>query len=289
MSIKTILVPLSDARTGEAPLKAALKVAHLFDAHLEALHVRTDPSRAMVDFGNEAMSSQVAEQMRQAIEERTKEHAAGVRKLFDDECATSGVAIVEAGPGTGGVSASWREEMGDENFWIERRGRLADVTVVGRLSKDRDVPSVEALETAILGTGRPILLAPPGEPDSIGKRVAIAWSGSAEAARATGLAMPFLKVADAVSVLSVTEESNWACSPEDLAAYLAWHGVDAKARSIPANGGSTGALLLTEAVAEGADLVVMGAYTHSRLREMILGGVTKYVLNTTGPAVLMAH
>ncbi len=289
MSIKTIVVPLSDAKTGEAPLKAALKVAHLFDAHLEALHVRTDPSRAMVDYGNEAMSSQVAEQMRQAIEERTKEHAAGVRKLFDDECASSGVAIVEVGPGTGGVCASWREEAGDENLWIERRGRLADVTVMGRLSKDGDVPTVGALETAILGTGRPILLAPPEEPDSIGKRVAIAWSGSAEAARATGLAMPFLKEADAVSVLSVTEESNWACSPEDLAAYLAWHGVDAKARSITANGASTGALLLTEAVAEGADLLVMGAYTHSRLREMILGGVTKYVLNTTGPAVLMAH
>ncbi len=289
MSIKTILVPLSDARTGEAPLKAALKVAHLFDAHLEALHVRTDPSRAMVDFGNEAMSSQVAEQMRQAIEERTTEHAAGVRKLFDDECAKSGVAIVEVGPGTGGVSASWREETGDVIRWIARRGRLADVTVMGRLSKDRDVPSVGALETAILGTGRPILLAPPEEPDSIGKRVAIAWSGSAEAARATGLAMPFLKEADAVSVLSVTEESNWAYNPEDLAAYLAWHGVDAKARSITAKGGSAGALLLTEAVAEGVDLLVMGAYTHSRLREMILGGVTKYVLNTTGPAVLMAH
>ena len=289
MSIKTILVPLSDTRTAEAPLKAALKVAHLFDAHLEALHVRTDPNRAMVDYGNEAMSSQVVEQMRQAIEERTKEHAAGVRKLFDDECAKSGVTIVEVGPGTGGVSASWREETGDENRWIERRGRFADVTVMGRLSKDRDVPSAEALETAILATGRPILLAPPEEPDSIGKRVAIAWNGSAEAARATGLAMPFLKAADAVSVLSVTEESNWAYSPEDLAAYLAWHGVDAKARSIPANGGSTGALLLTEAVAEGADLLVMGAYTHSRLREMFLGGVTKYVLNTTGPAVLMAH
>ena len=289
MSIKTILVPLSDAKTGEAPLKAALKVAHLFDAHLEALHVRTDPSLAMVDYGAEAVSAQLMEPMRQAIEERAKEHAAGVRKLFDDECAASGVAIVEVGPGTGGVSASWREETGNANRWIERRGRLADVTVMGRSGKDGDVPTVEALETAILGTGRPILLAPPEEADSIGKRVAIAWNGSAEAARATGLAMPFLKAADAVSVLSVTEESNWAYSPEDLAAYLAWHGVDAKARSITANGGSTGALLLTEAVAEGADLLVMGAYTHSRLREMILGGVTKYVLNTTGPAVLMAH
>ncbi len=289
MSIKTILVPLSDAKTSEAPLKAALKVAHLFDAHLEALHVRTDPVRAMFDYGGEAMSSQLMEPMRQAIEERTKEHAAGVKKLFDDECARTGVAIVEVGSGTGGVCASWREETGDEIRWIARRGRLADVTVMGRLSEDRDVPSAEALETAILGTGRPILLAPPEEPDSIGKRVAIAWSGSAEAARATGLAMPFLKEADAVSVLSVTEESNWAYGPEDLAAYLAWHGVDAKARSITANGGSTGALLLTEAVAEGADLLVMGAYTHSRLREMILGGVTKYVLNTTGPAVLMAH
>lgn len=289
MSIKTIIVPLSDTRTGEAPLKTALKVAHRFDAHLEALHVRTDPSRAMFDYGGEAMSSQLMEQMRQAINERSKEHAAEVRKLFDDECAKSGVAIVEVGPGTGGVSASWREEIGDENGWIERRGRLADITVMARLNKDRDVPSAEALETAVLGTGRPMLLAPSEEPDSIGKRVAIAWSGSAEASRATGFAMPFLTEADAVSVLSVTEESNWACSPEDMVAYLAWHGVEAKARSITANSGSTGALLLTEAVAEGADLLVMGAYTHSRLREMILGGVTKYVLNTAGPAVLMAH
>jgi nucleotide-binding universal stress UspA family protein len=289
MSIKTILLPLSDAKTGKAPLKAALKVAHMFDAHLEALHVRTDPDRALLDYGSNGVSGQLMEPMRQAIEERAKEHAVGVRKLFDDECAASGVAIVEVGPGTGGVSASWREEMGDENRWIERRGRLADITVMGRLSNNHDAPTIEALETAILGTGRPMLLAPSEEVDAIGKRVAIAWSGSAEAARATSFAMPFLKEAEAVSVLSVTEESNWAYSPEDLAGYLAWHGIDAKARSITANGASTGVLLLSEAVAEGADLMVMGAYTHSRLREMILGGVTKYVLNNTGPAILMAH
>jgi nucleotide-binding universal stress UspA family protein len=289
MSIKTILVPLGDAKTGKAPLKAALKVAHMFDAHLEALHVRTDPDRALIDYSGDGVSGQLMEPMRRVIEERAKEHAVGVRMLFDDECAVSGVAIVEVGPGTGGVSASWREETGDENRWIERRGRLADVTVMGRLGNGHDAPTTEALETAILGTGRPMLLAPSEETDAIGKRVAIAWSGSAEAARATSFAMPFLKEAEAVSVLSVTEESNWAYSPEDLAAYLAWHGIDAKVRSITPNGGSTGVLLLSEAVAQGADLLVMGAYTHSRLREMILGGVTKHVLSATGPAVLMAH
>ncbi len=288
MAIKTILVPLGDPEAGAAPLQTAFAVAELFDAHVEALHVRADPRNAIVDYVGESMPGHLFEDVLKAAEARATEVAERVRKLFDDACARAGIAIAEAAPGPGKVSAAWREETGYEDQWVERYGRLADLTVIGRPSADEDAASRLSIESAILGTGRSLLVAPPKAPESVGNNVAIAWNGSAEAARGVGAAMPFLTRAGAVTVLSVDAHAGRRHKPEDLAAYLAWHGIKAKAATIPAKNEPVGATLLMQAARGGADLMVMGAYTHSRVREMIVGGVTRHVLGSTELAVLMA-
>lgn len=289
MTIKTILVPLGDPEVSASPLAAALAVAGLFGAHVEALHVRADPRDAIVDYIGETMSGQLIEEVMKATETNAAELAATTRKMFDDACARESIAIAEAAPGPGTVSASWREETGLEDRWVEHRGRLADLTVIGRAGDELEVSQRLSMEAAIMGTGRPLLVVPPTAPAAIGKHVVIAWNGSAEASRGLAAAMPFLNLADAVTVLSAKEESNGAYHPEDVVAYLAWHDVRAEAANIAVTGDSVGAALLADAMGRGADLMVMGAYTHSRLREMILGGVTRHILNDTDLAVLMAH
>lgn len=289
MAIKTILVPLGDPAAGASPLETAFAVASLFDAHVEALHVRADPRKAIVDYVGESMSAQRIGDVLKAAEAGAAEVAARARRLFDEACAKAGVALAEAAPGPGGVSAAWREETGYEDEWVERYGRLADLTVIGRRAANQEVASRPSIESAILGTGRALLVAPPGPPVSVGNNVAVAWNGSAEAARGVGAAMPLLTRAGTVSILSAERDSGRRYRPEDLAAYLAWHGIRAKAATIPVKRESVGATLLAEAARGGADLMVMGAYTHSRLREMIVGGVTRHVLDCAELAVLMAH
>lgn len=289
MTIKTILVPLNDPEASASPLAAALAVAGLFGAHVEALHVRADPRDAIVDYVGETMSGQLIEAVMEATETNAAELAANTRKMFDDACARDNIAIAEAAPGPGMVSASWREETGFEDRWVEHRGRLADLTVIGRGGDEKEVSQRLSMEAAIMGTGRPLLVVPPTAPAAIAKHVVIAWNGSAEASRGVGAAMPFLTQADAVTVLSAEEDSDGAYHPEDVVAYLAWHDVRAEAATISVTGASVAAALLSDAAGRGAGMMVMGAYTHSRLREMIFGGVTRHILNGTDLAVLMAH
>ncbi len=289
MAIKTILVPLGDPEAGASPLKTAFAVAGLFDAHVEALHVRADPRTTIVDYVGESMSGQLIEDVLKAAEARAAEVAERARRLFDEARAKADIAIAEAAPGPGRASAAWREETGYEDQWVERYGRLADLTVIGRRAANQEVASRLSIDSVILGTGRALLVAPPRPPASVGNNVAVAWNGSAEAARGVGAAMPFLTRAGTVTVLSAERDSGRRYRPEDLAAYLAWHGIKAKAATIPVKGESVGATLLSEAARGGADLMVMGAYTHSRVREMIVGGVTRHVLDSAEIAVLMAH
>ena len=146
-----------------------------------------------------------------------------------------------------------------------------------------------AFETALLCSGRPLLLAPPTPREEIGTRVAIAWDGSAEAARAVGAALPFLHTAEVVTVISVAEDGKIESPVEDLARYLSWHGIQANTRNIGLDSRSVGEAILGAVRHESADMLVMGAYSHNRLRELVFGGATRYILNEGAMPVLMSH
>lgn len=280
---KTILACLSDAETAPATLGLGLLIARQHDCHIEALHVRGDPA-ATVPLVGEGMSGAMVEEMLLMAERQETERAAVLHQQFDEACRLQKIDIIGQPPA--GLSAAWRDEMGREEEVIADIGRLSDMVVMARPLPDRDVPSVMSLNAALMESGRPLMLAPPTLPAGVGRSVAIFWNGSAEASRAVAASLPFLHRAERVAILSAREEN--AAAPGELASYLAWHGVHAGVHTFGA-GSHVGQALLDEAAAQGADLIVMGAYTHSRLRQLILGGVTRHVLHSANLPVLLSH
>lgn len=283
---RTILVAASDQTSGLSPMETAFLVGRDFASHVRVLHVRMDPTNAVPLVG-EGMSGAMVEEMINAAETQSLDRAAATKLGFEQRCRHWRIPLVETPPADG-VSAAWREKVGREEDVVARCGRLADLVVVGRPVDDREVPSIMTLNAALMETGRPLLVAPPEVPTQLGRTIAIAWNGSAEAARAVGFAMPLLRRAERVCILSARELDDAVLGPAEMASYLAWHGLRATTHTFP-GAHNTGETLLAEVMGMGADMLVMGAYTHSRLRQLILGGVTRHMLHHATIPLFLSH
>lgn len=286
MTFKTILVPLEGSESTGSVLEAALAVARAFDGHLEVLHIKADP-REVFAFLSEPATAGSVELVMEAAEKNANALAAKARGLFDEFCRKAGVTVATAKPAAGGLFASWIEEVGLAGEVVAERGRVADLIAVARPAEKDPAPVF--LETALMETGRPILIAPPRAAKTLGTNIAIAWNDSAQAARAVAAAMPFLSRAEKVTVLTVKGPDEAAASPRDLSSHLAWHGIRASTKTVTAGTKHAGEALLAECQGLGADLLVMGGFGHSRVREIILGGVTQHVLSAARLPVLMMH
>ena len=288
MTIKTILVAAASAEASKGAVPTAFGVAALFDAHVEVLHIRADP-RSTVPYLSEGMSGSMIEEVMQLAENEANERALKARELFDNFCKEKNIPLVEAPPAPQSVSAIWREEIGREDEILVERSRLADLIVIGQPLKEDAEPSSIAFEATLFSSGRPVLVAPPGGRGKFGTNILVAWNGRGEATRAAAAAIPFLRKADSVTLVTVEEGAGANADSADLATYMGWHGIAATQKRVPAGDVTVGEAIMTAAKQQGADLVVMGGYSHSRLREMILGGVTRHVLSHAEIPVLMAH
>jgi nucleotide-binding universal stress UspA family protein len=287
--LKTILAPVCGATRDELTLAAALTVARDFDAHVEALFVRL-PASASVPMIGEGVSGAVIEQLMSAADEEWSRREGAARGAFERAVGEFDVKLQDVPPGPISPTAAWREVIGIEDDVVSVAGRLSDLIVLGhQRGEDEDVQLTLTLESALFQGSRPVLLAPGVPGQHIGGVVAIAWNGSAEAARAVAGAMPFLHKAEAVHILTAETRKTDLSVAEDLADYLAWHGVLAAAKPVGPSESSVGAALLMTAQDLGADLLVMGGYTHSRLRQLILGGVTRHIIGHAELPVLMNH
>jgi nucleotide-binding universal stress UspA family protein len=275
MTIRSILAVADGGSTTQATLETAVTAAKRFDAALDVLHVMADVNSVVPVIG-EGMSGAMVEQLMAAMAQTIASRAARAREAYQKVSAA------------GGAKLSWREITGREADVVAAAGRLTDLIVIGRPSGEAEAPLAATLDAALFDTGRPVLVASPTAARVMAGRVALAWNGSAQAARVVAAALPILEVADHVTVLTVGTIDSVATA-QDLIAYLGRHKVSASHESIPQGGASTGAALLAHAEQTRADLLVMGAYGHSRLREMILGGATRDVLSAAGIPVLMAH
>ena len=287
MAIKSVLVPLDGTDAAKAAMETAFLVGRQLGAHVDVFHVRADPKHAVPLLG-EGMSGAMIEEMIELAENEAEDRASKARQMFDEYCSRQSIAIVDRGPGSGEVSASWIEETGREDEAMARRGRVSDIIAVGRPTPDSDVPSTMTLNAALFETGRAVLVAPPEAPSVLGKRISIARNASAEAARAVAGAKPFITEAEQVTVLVVETPGTPVSSAEDLVAYLAWHGVEATARVVVPGDRSPRAALLQEC-GEAGDMLVMGAYTKGRVRQMLLGGFTRHVLAEAAIPMVMAR
>lgn len=289
MPLKTILAPLADATGAAATLGTVFSLAKTFDAHVQVLHLRADPSDSISDFVGETVSPTLVEEVMEAAAQRADSVAGRTRKAFDTAVAKAKLEAASRPSKQKKASVSYREETGLSDYWVESLGRLNDLTVVRRPRDSSDVLAASIAESALMGTGRPVLLAPASQPKSLGSSVAIAWNGSVEASKAIASAMPFLMRAKSVTAISVVEGSDQDHNLDAVVEYLRWHGISAKANVVKTRSGDVGKALTSAASRSKSDLLVMGAYTHSRMREMILGGVTDHVLSSAKIPVLLAH
>ena len=287
MPIRTILVPIDGANTSHSTLETAYMVGRDLDAHLDVFHIAADPKDAVPLLG-EGMSGAMIEEMIDLAEKDAHTRSDRAHKLFEEFRARHSVDVVDTPRATDKISTKWIMDTGREDEAVARRGRLADLIIVGQPTPASDLSSTLTLNAAIFETGRPVLLAPTNTPAALGKKIAVFWNGSAESARAASAAMPFFKQAEATVILTADSSRTSSANVSHLTDYMAWHGVSASMEAVAPAGRAVGEALLKAADQAGADMLVMGAYTHSRMRQLILGGVTKHVLaNTTIPLFLI--
>jgi nucleotide-binding universal stress UspA family protein len=291
MAIRKVLLPLTGTGAGESALAAAVMIARKWNAHVTALHVRVD-SRDVAPLAGEGLSGAMIEDMMSATEKEGAQRANAVRALFDRFTAANGVTVGEpqrSKPGHGAqeATASFASVTGREEDLVAQQARLADLTVVPHPEASEDVSSSDALHAVLFDSGRPVLMAPLAAPASIGRRICIGWNGTAESASAVLAALPWMHQADAVRILAADEYQRRGPGAPELVAYLALHGIEAEIATFRPVERDVGAGLLAAAVSFGADLLAMGAYSHSRLRQLILGGVTRHVLERATLPVMM--
>ena len=288
MAIRKILLPLTGTAAGEAALTTALMIARAWDAHVTCLHVRVD-SRDVAPLAGEGLSGAMIEEMMTATEKESSERAHAVRSMFERFVARHDVSVAQSPAAADHPTASFAAVTGREEDLVAQQARLADLTVVPHPDAGEDVSSSDALHAVLFDSGRPVLISPQVAPTTIGTRVCVAWNGTAESAASVLAALPWMKRAEAVRVLSAEGYQRRGPGAPDLIAYLAMHGVEADIAIFQPVGGSVGAGLLAAAAQFDCDLLSMGAYSHSRLRQLILGGVTRHVLQQANLPVMMSR
>jgi len=287
MPIRKLLLPLTGTAAGEAALATALRVARIWDAHLTALHVQVD-SRDVAPLAGEGLSGAMIEEMMSATEKEGSQRSAAVRAMFDRFVAVQGVTVAAPHMGAG-ATADFNTVTGREEDLVAQLARLTDLTVVPHPEGGDDVSSSDALHAVLFDSGRPVLIAPQVALQSVGTRIAVAWNGTAESAAAVHAALPWMQRAEAVRVLSADEYQRRGPGAAALSQYLDLHGIHPEIAQFRPLEREVGRGLLAAAQEFGADMLVMGAYSHSRLRQLILGGVTRHVLENAKLPVLMCR
>ena len=209
--------------------------------------------------------------------------------MFDRAIDAAGIHIEKPTALRDHPTATFAEVTGREEDVVAQQARLSDITIVPHPESGDDVSSSDALHAVLFDSGRPVLIAPREAPTSIGTRVCCAWNGTAESAAAIAAALPWLHHADAVCLLYADEYQRRGPPVEGIRAYLRWHEIQAETQLFKPQTKDVGAGLLGAARDFGADLLCMGAYSHSRLRQLILGGVTRHVLENSDMPVLMCR
>lgn len=288
MSMKSLLAPIDGDKSAKSLLETAYQVAKIFNAHIRILHISTDPKSAIPLLG-EGMSGAMIEDMINMAESEAKQNAERAKASFQKCLDDLGLEIQETPGAYDKPTCSWHRDMGREDDLIGKWGRLADLIFVPKPVDDNKIYSTLALNAALFDTGRPMLLTPAQPVDKIGEHIAVAWNGSGEGARAVAAAMPFLQQAKSVTVITADTSATDRPVGEELVTYLGWHGIAAKSVFFSPAGHSIGEALLKETEKQNCDMLVMGGYSHSRVRELILGGVTRDVIEQTTLPVLMGH
>jgi nucleotide-binding universal stress UspA family protein len=279
--MKAILVPTQSIAAMKSTLEIAVLLARRTSAYVEGCPLRVALPLYVVaelttGFAMEAYTTQ------------HDEETADLRRMFESFMQDHG--IPPAGTTAAAPCFGWFDIATADDDFIGSYGRAFDITIMSRLDADSTSLHRRAIESALFDSGRPVLLAPPVAPKQIATNIMIHWNGSTEQARANAFAMPLLRLAEQVTVLTVVGGQEVpGPSADDIVRQLRHNGIAAKRINVKLGDRETGEAVLDAATAEACDLLIKGAFTRHRLRQMIFGGATSHIMEHAEVPVFMAH
>jgi hypothetical protein len=285
MTIRDVFVPLFPGISFEAQLEVASELALQLKAHTNVVFTRPDPvvTAALVPEMVAAAGVVAA-----AIETEGKRAQAAAFEAFERWRTAYGLAPAEDELAANSSAAAWHERIGSIAATMIEVGRLCDLAIIPQPDPN-EVVTGEAFAAAVFDSGRPAIVTPASVRQSIFHHVVVAWNGSPQAARAIDGAMPLLRQAEKVSIFAPTEDAEAMFCKLGLLQHLSWHGIRAEFMDTQGKPADIGEALTDSVASAHATMIVMGAYSRSRIREAVLGGVTHHVIKHTDIPVLMMH
>lgn len=280
MALKNLLVHVDETRASAKRLDAAVALAQAHGAHLTGLYVAFEPNLPAYVAGQiprDILDTQRAETAKEA-----EAAVAAMRAKLEKAGVAGDCRVVPA------VDAQVAAV-------VAQHARYVDLAIAGQAEPEDAGPGgPQMVQDLVTSCGRPVLVVPYiGAGPTIGRTVTVAWDAGREAARAVGDAMPILETAERVHVLVVNPNSgasgHGAEPGADIALHLARHDIEAEVERVRSEGMEVGQIIQSWLADSGSDLLVMGAYAHSRVRDLVLGGVTRRMFDSMTVPVLMSH
>ena len=294
MAMTTVMVLVESTQHGRCAAQAAFLAAPRDGGHVVGVYPVPPAERLTSESMFYARSSPESpgQDVLALLERAEQEGGAGIeaaRHAFEQVAQSMKATFLERPPNPGYRTAFFKAMPEGGPNAVAAQSRVFDLVVVRQPRDDPDHRVRKVLRAVLFQAGRPVLVAPPAEPVSLGRRPLIAWNGSALSARAAAIARSFFADASEVGILSVRTQNRPGPSAQDLADYVGWHGLKTTLIEADLDNHRLGDVFLREAARLGADLLVMGAYAQSPFRESLTGGVTNHVLSHAEIPVLMTH
>lgn len=282
--MRSIAVPVADREECAVALEVAFQLGRRLEADVVGYHMR--PSRDGGEDNRLVVSALWGEPWPAQPNKDAKKRAAAALKLFESMAAGHGYRISKRHGKGKELRALWREKLGTPDRLMPLVGPVNDLLVVSRPSSSRSRKAMLVMMSALLDSGAPVLVLPEAGARVPCRHVGLAWNRGLQEAQAMHAVLPLLRQAERVSVITIGAESRHGPKPREVVHYLECHGVVAEEVRRRGQGGAS---LVKAAKEIGADVLVSGAYTKGRLREMLFGGVTEHLLFATGFPVILKH
>lgn len=287
MAFKTILLPIRESSTAASLMETSISMAIRNDGHVDLLYVQNDPEH-MLPFSTLGLSASMRQTILESTAAATAKQADELKQSFLDLCERYKISVQPRGSGIGKPSADFLIRTGRRDDLIGKYGRLADLIIVPQPTKTAPPPS--SFEAALRESGRPVLMVQRDKVlDVPGKRLAIGWNSSKEAAQAISSMLNNLKRADKVYVLSSEKRMKQPINADDACVYLSCQGITAETAIIDTKRQSIGEALLARSQELECDRLIVGGYSRPKIRDIIMGGVTGHLLKHADLPVIFVH
>lgn len=289
MRSKVLLAPITGGKADMHQLDAAFALASFTKGHVHVIYLNRDPVDLIATHMGDGMSAPMVDTLIDAAEKQEEETRLQARDTYDKWRTKHTIHEATTPDGAGRVTARYSEAIGNMAVNMTKVARLCDVVCLLRPTERVSPDWGTLVEAALFECGKPVLLAPAKKAMQPIISMAVAWNGSEEAARAVAMSMPLLEAAKQVTVFSQLSEDLDRDDLEEFAQSLVWHGISVKTKALKETGTHLAKRLQNETRKADAQLLVVGAYSHSRLRQFVFGGVTDDLLQSGEIPVLLAN